>query len=68
MKSVKRSDLSSKLQVIIPPRHIGDDDHRRTAYVTTLIWSLLNAVGDKKIENFRAEKMIWFWPYPPPAA
>ena len=62
MKSVKRRKPSSKLQVIVPPRHIGDDDPRRVAYVTTLIWSLLNALGDRRIENFRAEKMIWFFP------
>ena len=62
MKSVKRRKPSSKLQVIVPPRHIGDDDPRRTVHVTLLLWSLLNAMGDRKIENFRAEKMIWFFP------
>ena len=63
MKSVKRSDLSSKLLVLVPPRHIGDDDHERTAYVTLLVWSLLDAVGDRKID-FEPRKAIWFQ-YPP---
>ena len=60
MKSLRKP--SSKLQVIVPPRHIGDEDHRRTAHLTVLIWSLLDAMGDRKIENFKAERMIWFHP------